>query len=126
MEVIALDSSVLIDYYRKKKKQDTFLFQLAGTYTFNIPAIVKYEIYRGNQKQDPLWENVFTGTEVLPFDDKSAEIAASIYLDLKNRSQLIPTDDILIAATAIRYKLPLATLNKKDFARIKGLNILTP
>jgi tRNA(fMet)-specific endonuclease VapC len=126
MEVIALDSSVLIDYYRKSKKQNTFLFQLAGKYSFNIPAIVKYEIYRGDKKQDPLWESVFADTEILPFDDEPAEIAAVIYLDLKNRSQLIPTDDILIAATAIRNKLRLATLNKKDFGRIIGLDILTP
>jgi predicted nucleic acid-binding protein len=63
---------------------------------------------------------------VLPFDNQAAEIAANIYLDLKNRSQLIPTDDILIAATAIRNDLQLATLNTKGFKRINGLEILFP
>jgi predicted nucleic acid-binding protein len=45
---------------------------------------------------------------------------------LKKRSQLIPTDDILIAATAISNNLPLATINVKDFSRIENLSLLTP
>lgn len=126
MEVIALDSSVLIDYYRKSKKQNSFLFQLAGAYTFKIPAIVKYEIYRGDKKQDALWKNTLDTMEILPFDNRAAEIAAQIFLNLKRQNQLISTDDILIAATAIGKELPLATLNSKDFNRIEGLKILTP
>jgi predicted nucleic acid-binding protein len=63
---------------------------------------------------------------VLPFDGQAAGIVANIYLDLKTRSQLIPTDDILIAATAIRNNLQLATLNTKDFKRINGLEIIFP
>ena len=126
MEIISLDSSVLIEYYRKTQKENSFLFQLAGSYDFKIPAIVKYEIYKGDKKKDPLWDSVFKDTEILPFDEESAEIAARIYLDLKTRSMLIPTDDILIAATSIRNGLKLATLNKKDFDRINGLQIITP
>lgn len=126
MEVICLDSSVLIEYYRKKDKKETFLFELAGKYTFQIPAVVKYEIYKGDKNSDPFWNSIFGNTEILPFDDASSVIAAEVFLDLKNKGQLIPTDDILIAATAIRNKAKLATLNKKDFSRIPNLQIITP
>lgn len=44
MEIICLDSSVLIEYYRKNKKENSFLFQLAAKYEFKIPSVVKYEI----------------------------------------------------------------------------------
>lgn len=126
MEMICLDSSVLIEYYRKTRKEDSFLFQLAANYGFKIPAIVKYEVFKGDKKKDPLWDTVLKDIEILSFDNESSEIAAQIYLDLKAKGQLIPTDDILIAATAIRNEMKLATLNKKDFNRIDGLQILTP
>ncbi len=126
MEVICLDSSVLIEYYRKGNKKESFLFDLAGRYEFKIPAIVKYEIYKGDKNNDPFWGSIFGGIEILPFDDRSSIIAAQIYLDLRKRNQMIPTDDILIAATAVRNQLKLATSNEKDFKRISSLQVITP
>ncbi|MEZ4888927.1 MAG: hypothetical protein R3E32_29645 [Chitinophagales bacterium] len=54
MEVICLDSTVPIDYYRKTKKENSFLFRLAAHYQFKISSIVKYEVYRGDKKDDGL------------------------------------------------------------------------
>lgn len=126
MEVITLDTSVLISYYRSNDKKASFLFELAGKYKFAISAIVKYEVFKGNKNQDPFWTELLSDIPVLPFDDVCSKTAAEIYLDLKKRSKLIPTDDILIAATAISNNLPLATINVKDFSRMKNLNLLTP
>jgi len=126
VEVITLDTSVLISYYRSNDKKASFLFELAGKYNFAISAIVKYEVFKGNKNQDPFWTELLSDFPVLPFDDSCSKSATEIYLDLKKRSKLIPTDDILIAATAISNDLPLATINVKDFSRIKNLNLLTP
>ena len=126
MEVITLDTSVLISYYRSNDKKTSFLFDLAGKYSFTIPAIVKYEVFKGDKNQDPFWRELLSDIPVLPFDDACSKTAAKIYLDLKKRSQLIPTDDILIAATDISNNLPLATINVKDFSRIENLSLLTP
>ncbi|OJV16835.1 MAG: hypothetical protein BGO21_28680 [Dyadobacter sp. 50-39] len=43
---------------------------------------------------------------------------------LKKQSKLIGMADIFIAATAVHYGLPLATLNVKHFERIEELQIL--
>lgn len=126
MEVITLDSSVLISYYRSSDKKNSFLFELAGKYSFAISAIVKYEVFKGNKNQDSFWTELLSDIPVLPFDDACSATAAEIYLDLKKRSKLIPTDDILIAATAISNNLPLATINIKDFSRIDMLRLVTP
>ncbi len=126
MEVICLDSTVLIEYYRKTKKENSFLFRLAAHYQFKISAIVKYEVYRGDKKDDVIWTLIFNTIEILPFDDECAEIAAKIYKELKLKRKLIDTDDILIAATSIKNDLPLATLNQKHFERIDNLQIITP
>jgi tRNA(fMet)-specific endonuclease VapC len=124
--MIMLDTSVLIAHYRATVKKDTFLFNLAGKYEFALSAVVKYEVFKGDQNNDPAWGELLSEIEILSFDGDCAEVASNIYLDLKKRRKLVPTDDILIAATAIWHQLPLATINVKHFSRIKHLELLTP
>ena len=124
MEIVCLDSSVLIDYYRKKEKSKTFLFNLSGHHSFAISTVVKYEILRGDKKDTPFWNSLFSTMKSLPFDDQCAFIASELYKTLKNKNQLIGMDDILIGATALRHNLKLATFNRKDFERIEGLTFI--
>jgi len=126
MEVICLDSSVLIEYYRIKDKSKSFLFALTKNYQFNIPAVVKYEILRGDKKKDDFWIAVFKHITILPFDSECATLAAQIYMTLKSQNKLTGTDDIFIAATALRNKLKIATINSAHFKRIAGIETITP
>jgi tRNA(fMet)-specific endonuclease VapC len=41
-------------------------------------------------------------------------------------NQLLEIRDILIAATALAYDLPLMTLNTRHFDRIEGLQLRAP
>jgi len=50
-------------------------------------------------------------------------IAAEVYHDLRKRNKMIEFRDLFIAATAIAHDLPVLTLNKKHFERIKGIEI---
>ena len=125
MEVICLDTGILIEYYRKDDKSQSSLFSLAKNYAFTIPAIVKYEIFRGNVNKDDFWLKFFQFVDILPFDSKCAEIASEIYMELKGKNQIIGAEDILIAATAIRHNQKLATFNSKHFKRIDTLTIVS-
>ena len=125
MEVVCLDTSILIDYYRSKDKKSTFWYKLSHDYHFKIPTIVQYEILRGDKKKDAFWLEVFGRVPLLPFDGNCAIKAAEIYRKLKASSQLLGPDDILIAATSIVNDLPLATFNKSHFNRIEELNLVT-
>lgn len=125
MEIICLHTDILIEFSRRKNKRNTFLFKLSQKYQFTVPAIVKYEILKGDKKKDKFWVTFFKETEILPFDDKCSQIASKIYKELEQRNNLIGTDDILIASTAIRYDYKLATLNKKDFDRINSIGLIT-
>jgi len=124
--IICLDTSILIDYYRKKDKSKSLFFRLTEKYAlFTVSAITKYELYIGNSKeQDDFWDNFFSQITVLPFDTKTAKKAVEIYKQLKRDNKLIEVPDILIAGTVLQNNLPLATLNKKHFERIKGLQII--
>jgi predicted nucleic acid-binding protein len=55
---------------------------------------------------------------ILPFDDDIKETT----IDIKQKSK-IQIPDAIIAATAIRYELPLITADK-SFKKIDGLNLL--
>ena len=125
--IICLDTSVLIDYYRKKNKSKSLFFGLIEQYTFfAVSAVTEYELCLGNsQEQNVFWDDFFSRVIVLPFDTKAAKQAVGIYKQLKQQNKLIDIPDIMIAGTALQNNMPLATLNRKHFERIHDLKIIT-
>ncbi len=124
-QIILLDTSIAIDYFRKKDKSKTLFVQLANYYTqFFISAITEYEIRSGiKPEQEAFWEEVLGQLEVIPFDSKIVAVATEINGLLKRKSKQIAIPDLFMAATAVENKMPLATLNRKHFERIESLKI---
>ena len=124
--MICLDTSILIDYYRKKDKSTSLFYQLTNHNSlFAVTAITEYELFLGNsENQNSFWNEFFSRLTVLPFDTLSARYSAEIFKQLKSKNKLIDTPDILIAGTVMRNRLPLATLNYKHFERIVGLQLV--
>ena len=124
--MILLDSSILIDLFRKKNKEKTLFYKLSRTEEdFCISSITNYEIGIGNRKSHTAyWENLTEILTILPFDKSCSEKAIAIYLNLLKNNKMIDLADILIGATALTHDIPLATLNTKHFERIKGLKII--
>lgn len=125
--MICLDTSILIDFFRKEKKENSLFFRLTQQYRiFTVSVITEYEIFVGsNPEQQEFWENFFSRIVVLPFDSASSQMAVQIFKDLKAKNKLIEIPDIFIAATAIQNNLPLATTNLKHFDRIEGLELVS-
>jgi len=124
-EIICLDTSVFIDYFRKKTKDKTFLVKISDKYDFTISVITKLEISVGIGKgQINFWNNVFEKLTILPLTEKEIDMASSIIQTLRKTNKIIGLQDILIASTAIVNDLKLATLNIKDFERINDLKII--
>lgn len=130
MEIICLDTNVLIAHKRAKKadKDQTFLFKLSKEFNrFAVSCVTVYELLRGdNQDEDIYWKTMFSNMLVLDFDVNCAEYAAKIYQNLKKRGLLIEAEDLLIAATALGHQMKLATTNVKHFARIEELTLIIP
>ena len=125
-QVIMVDTSILIDYYRKTDKNNSQWISLINRgFEFTISAITKYEIYSGATKsQIEFWDNIFKAIIIIPFDDSTVDKAVEINSNLKRKSQQIDIADLFIAATAIANNLSFATLNRKHFDRIDDLNII--
>jgi len=57
---------------------------------------------------------------LLPLDEETAEFYARIYWDVKKKGKPIPTNDLWVAASAMRHGLALFTYDE-HFADIAGL-----
>lgn len=124
--LILLDTSILIDMFRRKVRENSYFYQLANNYqNFAVSAITRFEILVGNNEiQNSYWSSFYKNIEIIDFNDNCAMASSNIVKQLKSKNQLIEIADILIGGTAIAYNLPLATLNKNHFSRIEKLEIL--
>jgi tRNA(fMet)-specific endonuclease VapC len=125
-KIILIDTSVLIDYFRKTDKENAALVEIVKQgYTYCISSVTEYEIYRGALLgQIAFWDNLLQKVAVLPFDKAASRIAVDINAELKRKRKQIAIADLFIAATAIANNLELATLNKKHFDRIEALTLM--
>ena len=122
--LILLDTSVLIDYFRRKNKAKTLFLQLNEEFQCCLSVISDYEFRNGITPVNQTFiETLLDNLPKLDFTEKCALQATIIYKKLVKENLLIPHNDIMIAATALVHKIPLATFNIKHFERIKQLKI---
>jgi tRNA(fMet)-specific endonuclease VapC len=91
--------------------------------------VVKAELCYGARKSARIDENLrllqrfFAPLASLPFDDRCADEAGLIRLDLERSGRPIGPNDLLIAATARAHDLVLVTANTREFDRVPGLRV---
>ncbi len=126
--MILLDTSVLIEAFRQKNKQATLLYNVASRGDIlAVSSITAYEFRNGMTPTNQyLCEQLLDSMTILPFDDNTARAASTIYRTLKTQHTLIDIADILIAATSVAQKIPLATLNVRHFQQIAGVVLVVP
>jgi tRNA(fMet)-specific endonuclease VapC len=124
--LILVDTSILIDYYRKTNKANAVWVSLIDKgYEFAISAITKYELYSGATKsQITFWDSILALISVISFDEGCVDTAVQINAVLKQKRKQIDLADLFIAAKAMANNLPITTLNKKHFERIDGLSVV--
>lgn len=125
-QIVLLDTSVLIDFYRKKDKSKSALFKLSNTYqSFAVSVVTYYEVYIGTQPgQITFWDELFSKFTLLPFDLEVSNMAVTVFKNLKGKNKLVEIPDLFIAATALKHNLACLTLNRKHFIRIDGLKMI--
>ena len=123
--VVLVDTSVLIDYFRKKDKNKTLLRELAlGNFSLKISVITEYEVFVGaTADQLGYWEQMLEYMQVLPLTSREVRLAASLQAQLKRHRTQVALPDLFIAATPLEAGLPLATLNKKHFEALPGIRL---
>ncbi len=124
--MILVDTSILIDYFRKQNKEKTILYQLfSENEDLAISVITKYELMLGsNPQQDFFWIALLQKVNVISLDESIIDETVRIKKQLKTNNQEIGLADMLIAATAKFHQFKLATLNINHFKRVNQLQIL--
>jgi predicted nucleic acid-binding protein len=123
--IVLLDTSILIDYFRKENKEKTYLYIVSKDYDLAISTITEFEFLNGvNDKNIDTVNSLLKEFLILDFNSECAKISSKIYKNLKKINKLIPPPDIFIAATAINNNMELVTLNENHFQHISGLKLL--
>ena len=123
-----VDSDYVADYLKGQRNATTFLDGLlAGGLAISIITFAKvYEgIYYGHHRNrhETGFREFLKGVSVLGITRSVARTFAIIRGDLRAKGQLIGQTDLLIAATAIHYRLMLVTRNVKEYQRIPQLKL---
>ena len=70
------------------------------------------------------WERFLLPFEMLPINADAAWHFGVQYRELAGRGELIGSNDLWIAATALAHQLPLVTGNAREFERVRGLRVV--
>jgi len=120
-----VDSTILIDYFRKSDKANSKLVSHFRNYDgLYISSVTEFEVVNGATPAHlQFWDGMLARFTILDFDSKAARQAADIVAQLKAKRKTIDTPDLFIAATALLHNLTLDTLNTKHFIHIRGLTL---
>ncbi|MDO3378737.1 type II toxin-antitoxin system VapC family toxin [Geoalkalibacter halelectricus] len=139
MSDILLDTNVLSELMRPHPDRQVLAwFSRHAGLRLSISAVTKAEILFGigllpkgkrrtalEAAAHEMFEEDF-GKNCLAFDALAADFYADVVLGRRRAGLPITTEDAQIAAIALSHKMPLATRNTRDFAKIDGLTIIDP
>lgn len=124
-----LDTNACIEILNGSSPALAARLQATNPAEIRLCSIVKAELVYGARKSARVDANLsllrrfFAPFVSLPFDDRCAEEAGLIRLDLERSGRPIGPNDLLIAATARAYDLTLVTHNVRELGRVPGLRV---
>ncbi|MDR2117457.1 MAG: type II toxin-antitoxin system VapC family toxin [Planctomycetaceae bacterium] len=124
---IFIDSCIIINHWRTPNRDSSILSQIRQKHKYiYISVITEYEILNGmTESFQKYWDECLTWLIVLPVDQIVVRYASRIKYQLKIKQKTIDIADILIAATALTIDVPIATINRRHFEQIDGLEIVS-
>ena len=122
MSGVLIDTDVLIDFLRGLALAKTFIETLSNPVYISAITVAELHVGVRNGKERATLTTFLDTLEVLPLD---AEIAAEGGLLRRDygKSHGVGLNDALIAATVLKHKLQLATLNAKHYPMVKQVGM---
>jgi tRNA(fMet)-specific endonuclease VapC len=124
-----LDTNVCIRILNGSSAAVAARLQATNPSDVRLCSVVKAELLYGARRSERVESNLrllhrfFAPLESLPFDDRCAQEAGLIRLDLERSGRPIGPNDLLIAATARGNDLVLVTHNAREFSRVPRLQV---
>jgi tRNA(fMet)-specific endonuclease VapC len=124
-----LDTNICIALIRQKSPQLIKRLISLKPGEVGISSITLAELEYGVEKSSFREQNTraleqfLLPLEILPFDEKAANIYGKIRSDLERTGQTVGPMDLLIAAHALSLQATLVTNNLRKFERVEGLKV---
>ncbi|MFP4157559.1 MAG: type II toxin-antitoxin system VapC family toxin [Opitutales bacterium] len=128
MSSLIFDTCFLIDFQQERKRgagpAHRFLRDHEEAYA-HLSSIAYGEFAEGFASlSDPAFLSVVEAFQLLEITRPVADRYGRLARELRRSRQLIGSNDLWIAATAVQHELPLVTRNIDHFKRIPGLEIV--
>ena len=129
MEILCLDTDILIDFLRGKPDIVERILQLEEEFELATTTINSFELYYGAfktknfQKNINALEKLGTRLKVFNFTSGSAKISGEIIAGLEKEGNPMDFRDGMIAGIVLTHNVDLYTRNLRHFTRIKGLKL---
>ena len=126
-----LDSTFLIDVLRGKASVEELLGEVDLSGPPFVTSVTVMELYEGiylaesTERERAVVEEMLDGINEIPFDRACGKRAGQINAELVAAGEPIDETDVMIAATALDYDLPVVTRNVDHFDRIDGLDVVS-
>ena len=135
-ERVAFDTTFLIDLQRERSASHRSHGEVTGPAHRFLAARPDLQLYLSptvlgefaegfSDPEHPLLQTVREQHLLLPIDERTALAYGRIARALRQAGRLIGANDLWIAATSVRYALPLVTANTDQLGRVTGLEIIT-
>jgi predicted nucleic acid-binding protein len=117
MAIYLLDSSVVIDALNRRRGRWQLLKGLVESgETLACSVVTVTEIYAGLRPgESAVTESFLDGLEHFPVDRELGRYAGLLKNEWAKQGRTLSIPDVIIAATALAYKLVLMTDNRTDF-----------
>ncbi len=125
-----IDSDWMIDHLNSigsvVEKMAEFRAAGLGVSIVSVSELYEGVIYsRDSEKSQQAFSELLSGMTILGIDEGVARIFGRERGKLRRSGQLIGDFDLLIAATALYYHIPLCTNNRRHFERIEELTLIS-
>ena len=127
-----IDSDVCIHAVRRGNESLTAMLRAIRPEGLAISVISYGEVLEGAlYSRERLanvqkWRAFVSGIDVVDVTMAVADVWADLRGALRSKGNVIADNDLLIAATAIRFGMTLVSRNVRHFARVPGLTLLVP
>jgi len=132
MEILCLDTDILIDYLRGNPEISKKIMLLDKEFELTTTTINLFELYYGAFKTRNTQRNVDAvrtlarRVRLLEFTEKSAELSGQINAQLEKQGTLVGFRDTMIGGIVLENNALLYTKNLKHFKEITKIKLYKP
>ncbi|GAB4181016.1 MAG: hypothetical protein Fur0032_22050 [Terrimicrobiaceae bacterium] len=126
---LILDTNFVISAERDARKRETGrttrFFELHREEEFYLTFTVAGELACGKSAAGrEAWQKLLRPYGMLGWDREISFVYGELFRKLASRGQLIGTNHLWIASTALRHGMGIVTKNHSEFSRVDGLHVL--